>query len=593
MHGGTRSAARRPTPVAADGAAPRRPTLWVLAIGVSRYREAGLSLRFAAADARAVAAAFARQRDGPLYREVKTAVLVDDEVTRGAILRALDEFLGSAAPIDVGVIYLAGHGVHDETLGAYYFLPAAASEAKPQIEGLDMDEFNRQLRMLHRNLRRLVVIVDTCHAGGMAGGAQDARLGQDLAARLPPADGLYVLAAAKAGEQSREMAGHGAFTQALLDGVQGAAADGDGLVRVLGLASYAARAVPQLTGQQQTPYLAIVGADLALAAHPERFAAVTPPPVPTPMVVAAPAARRQRIAIMHFENLRPDPQHDWMQQALGEQLATTFHQLPQFDVYDERMVRFLARGAADPIEASQRADIATLVSGTYWVHNNAISITAHVKRTNPLQALAAAQIDGPLEQFSALSNQIVIDLLEQLHIELSRAELARLQQHRTTDLAARKLLFDAERPVTEPDVPSPTPATRAPEVSLGERLMGLLLPAMSHAADGAALEADLHAVLEGYRQAFEREDVDALARYYTQFTPAQGASLRRYFDNADDLRVEFTDLQIALIGDQAAVSFSRVDHFVDHTSGESQQLVARVTKLFAKGAMGWQIVPER
>ena len=574
-----------------------RPTLWVLAIGVSRYGEPSLNLRFAAADARAVANVLARQRAGPLYYEVNTAVLVDAEVTRTSILRMLDEFLGRAAPIDVGVIYLAGHGAHDEALDNYYFLPAAALAEKPHIEGLDMGDFNRQLRLLHRNLRQLVVILDTCHAGAVAAGTRAARLGEDLAERLPPAEGLYVLAAAKSGEQSREIAalGHGAFTQALLDGLQGAAADADGLVRVLGLASYTARVVPQLTEKGQTPYLSIVGEDLALAADPQRFAQITPPPLPTPLALAAPVAQRERIAIMHFENLRPDPQHDWMQQALGEQFVTTLHQVPRFDVYDERMVRFLARGAADPIEASRRADMAILVNGTYWVHNNAISITAHVKSTNPLRSIASAEIDGPLEQFSELTGQVVVTLLRQMQVELAPGETEQLLRRHTTDLAARKLLFDAERPAAEAGGPHPTPAMgEGPDASLGLWLLvRLSVAATSHAADNAGPEADLSATLEGYRQAFEREDPEALAHYYAEFSPAQRAALQRYFDNADDLRIEFGDIQIAMIGDQAAVSFNREDHFVDHKSGESQQVVVRVTKLFVKRAAVWQIVPEQ
>jgi ketosteroid isomerase-like protein len=118
------------------------------------------------------------------------------------------------------------------------------------------------------------------------------------------------------------------------------------------------------------------------------------------------------------------------------------------------------------------------------------------------------------------------------------------------------------------------------------------LAAVSYAAEGRDPEAELRATLEGYRRAFEREDVDELARYYAEFTDEQRAALRRYFRNAGDLRVQFDDIRIAIIGDQAAISFSREDHFVDRRSGDRQQVVVRVTKLFAKGAAGWQIVPE-
>ena len=571
-----------------------RPTLWVLSIGVSRYRDPALALRFAAADARAVADELAAQNNGPLYRAVETETLLDDAVTRGSILRALDEFLGRAAPIDVGVIYMAGHGARDAARNNYYFLPAPAAAEKPQIEGLEMDDFNRQLRLLHRNLRRLVVILDTCHAGAAADARPAIRLGEDLAARLAPAEGLYILAAAKSGEDSRELAtaGHGAFTKAILDGLEGMAADADGLIRILGLASYAARAVPQLAGPGQTPYLSIVGEDLPLAAQPARFAQVTPPPLPSP-APAVPARPRERIAVMNFENLRPDPRHDWMQQVLSEQFASTLHEVASFDVYDERMVRFLARGTTDPLEASQRADMAELVDGTYWVDNGHISITAHVKSTNPVQSIAAARIEGPLDQFSDLSNRVVIQLLQQLHLDLSAAELERLARGATSNLAARKLLFDAERGSGQPDAPPDPDAGFEPHAWLGDTPFGRLAFATTgFAADVPDAEAQLRATLDSYRQAFERQDIEALARHYVEFTPQQRAALARYFANADGLRVEFSDVRIAMIGDRAAVSFNREDHFVDRSTGESQQVVARVTKLFAKGPLGWRILPE-
>ena len=579
----------RPAIQTMNGSNLGRPTLWVLAIGVSRYADPSLALRFAAADATAVTEALSHQQDGPLYREVRTQLLLDDAVTRASILRGLNNFMGTAAPVDIGVLYMAGHGVRDRSAGRYYFLPAAASVETPRIEGLDMDDFNHELRLLHRNLRRLVVILDTCHAGAAVPGSET-RFGEDLAARLPPDEGLYVLAGAKSGEWSHESStiGHGVFTKALLDGLQGGAADGDGLIRVLSLASYVSRLVPQLTNKTQTPYLSIIGEDLPFAAQPDKFAQVTPPPLPTPAPVAAPAPRRERIAIMNFENLRPDPQNDWMQQALGEQFATALHQVQGFDVYDERMVRFLAHGATDAIEASQRADMTKLVNGAYWVQNDRISITAHVKNTSPLRPLASVEVEGPVAQLTELSGRMVVRLLEQLQIELTRAELERLVRQSASDLAARKRLFDAERP------PEAAPSASEPHAGVEPFVLGRFeLARTSYAAENPNPDTELRVTLEGYRTAFERADIEALARYYAEFSPAQRAALRRYFDNADNLRVDFSDVQIAIIGDRAAVSFNREDHFIDHQTGEAQQVVVRVTKLFAKKAAGWQIVPEQ
>src|SRR6185503_936113 len=93
-------------PEAATLAAPRAATapaaatsvLWLLSIGVSRYRQPDFNLQFAGADAQAIATVLQRQGDGPLYREAKTLVLTDEEVTRESILDSLERFLGQAGP---------------------------------------------------------------------------------------------------------------------------------------------------------------------------------------------------------------------------------------------------------------------------------------------------------------------------------------------------------------------------------------------------------------------------------------------------------------------------------------------------------------
>jgi ketosteroid isomerase-like protein len=188
-------------------------------------------------------------------------------------------------------------------------------------------------------------------------------------------------------------------------------------------------------------------------------------------------------------------------------------------------------------------------------------------------------------QLSELSARVAVRLLDQLPNPLTPDEVDRMMQSSASDLAARKLLFDAERPGA---ASQPTPAAKRPAAITG----WLHFARPSYGAEISNPEIELREALEGYRQAFEAEDINGLARYYAQFTAVQRAALQRYFDNAERLRVEFSDVQIAMIGDRAAVSFNRQDHFVDHQSGESQQVVVRVTKLFARGAEGWQIVPE-
>src|SRR5262249_11202108 len=153
-----------------------------------------------------------------------------------------------------------------------------ASPANLRTVGLRMSDFDEMVRMVRRNVRGVVVMLDTCHAGALRLSTPAPLSADDGAARLSAGEGFFLLAATKPGEDSNERPelGHGAFTYALLEGLAGAAdTDGDGVLSVSDLFSYVAREVPHLTGGLQHPYHKVEGTDLLLAAV--RSGVVVPP----------------------------------------------------------------------------------------------------------------------------------------------------------------------------------------------------------------------------------------------------------------------------------------------------------------------------
>lgn len=577
-----------------------RPHLWVLSIGVSAYTDPRLHLRYAAADAADFAEVLKRQEHGPLYDEVHTSVLTDAAVTRESLLEAFDAFLGAATPVDVAVIFLAGHGVRTEQPTAHYFLTAAAAPAAPHIAGVDMEELRRQILRLHRNIPRMVVILDTCYAGAVAGTPSDSiDVGADLSSQLAAVDGLYILTAASRGQRSYELAAqrHGAFTFGLLDGLNGAASSRDGLITVYRLATHATGVVEQLTQSQQRPSISIVGEDFALAADPARFAQVTPPPVAVQTPSIETVARREKIAIGAFEYFGPDASYQWMHRALSQDVLTAFSELRQLDVYDEKMLRLMARDAPDVMDAAQRTDVNLVVQGAYWVQNQQLSISAQVQSVRPVRLVASARTQGPVDAFSQLTGQLMLALLDQLPVAVPGPLKRQLRNPGATSLTARRLLAEGEGedvPATSPpDARPPTlipPEARlTPLDRLGNAVAWMLqvLVQPSFAQDNLDPEGELRATLEGYRQALESEDIEALRSYYEDFTPGQATALSTYFENASALQVELTDVRIAISGNDAAVSFTRRDRFTDRTDGEPQDVRIRVTKRFERRAGRW------
>lgn len=236
-------------------------TLWVLAIGVSKYEDPRINLRYADQDAESIAQIF-KSQEGVLFNEVSTRVLVNEEATREAILNSMSRFLGQAVKDDVVLIFMSGHGWKDN-IGSYYFLPHNATWENLISNGLPMSQFELALKSLHQNVEKLILLLDTCHAGAASESSRGA-IGTDLLEALGQARGLYKLSASTASEASWEDAkwGHGAFTYSLLDGLDGAAASSDGVVWLGNLFSHVGKTVPRLTEGKQHPHFDLQGTDL-------------------------------------------------------------------------------------------------------------------------------------------------------------------------------------------------------------------------------------------------------------------------------------------------------------------------------------------
>jgi hypothetical protein len=230
-----------------------KPTLYVLAVGVSRYQNPSLTLDFPAKDAQDLTAALRRQH-GTLYREVAVRLLTDAEAHREAILDALEWLQRQTTSKDVAAIFVAGHGVNDPN-GNYYFLPANIDPERLKSTGVAFTEFKNTVAAL---AGKVLFFLDTCHAGNVM--REQRRAVLDIAGvinELASAEnGAVVFAASTGNQYSLENAawGNGAFTKALVEGLQGQADyRRSGRITVNMLDLYLSERVKELTQGRQTP----------------------------------------------------------------------------------------------------------------------------------------------------------------------------------------------------------------------------------------------------------------------------------------------------------------------------------------------------
>ncbi|HVN83992.1 MAG TPA: caspase family protein [Candidatus Binatia bacterium] len=586
----------------------RHAVLWLLAIGVSHYRQPSLQLQFAASDARAIAAVLEQQRGGTLFRDVQTRVLTDEEVTRESILDSMSRFMGQAGPDDVAAIFLAGHGVQERSTGSYYFLPSAATESNLVTAGLRMSDFDEMLRVVRRNVRGVMVMLDTCHAGALQIGDTPLARSQELASSLSAGDGFFLLAATRPGEVSEEnpSLGHGVFTRALLDGLDGAAdSDRDGFVSAAELFSYVARAVPRLTGQQQHPYHKMEGTDLLLAAVRPGGASPAPAgglepvlePEWTTPAVPAHALDVNAIAVLEFRNLQGDPQREWMGNALRAAFNTELSKVTALHVYAPEVVdRKVAGSGAGYLDAARQMGIGKLITGSFQVVGDGIRIDAQILDTASGTHESSDSVQGSLGEFFDLEKRLVLSMLHRLRVRLSPSEGQAIEQDTNTDVDAYRLLLQSEgllgaTPAPSVGTPPPHGDDRRSQLGSWESIAALgASPAYAQEPPGG-LEGDVQEFLDRYRRALEDKDLTALSTLYVVFPPAQRDIVRAYLDNAERLTVAISAVSIQRQGSEVIVSFKRSDGFVDHKTGRSVRLEVRLTKILVREQGTWRIAP--
>jgi WD40 repeat protein len=249
-----------------------KPDLYILAAGVSEYRDANLKLGFPADDAKAVSAAFS-DTGAPIYGKVIARVLTDRDATRKSIMDAMRDIASTAGKTDTVMIFIAGHG--DTEGGAYYFLPHDADLARLKESALSVEDLGAFIRSLAAN--KVVLLLDTCKSGAATDAIHRLAASRGLEetkiiARIAKEHGIAVFSAASVSQDAFEIKAlrHGIFTYCLLEALGGKSGEieEDGVITIARLLARVNRMTRETAqkhlGTEQSPVLYIFGEDFAI-----------------------------------------------------------------------------------------------------------------------------------------------------------------------------------------------------------------------------------------------------------------------------------------------------------------------------------------
>lgn len=210
-----------------------------LIVGINTY-DSGNNLRSCAADAAAMRDVLERHSDGE--KNFDCVALLDtlqdgSPITRPGLrasLTELFEFDGDA------LLYFSGHGFLSPTGGLL-----CTTDGTTGDWGIRMQEVVEMAQRSHAC--QILLILDCCHSGDIAnlvamGGGQNPL--------VTLRENVTVIAASRATQGAVEAGGHGVFTAALLDALEGGAANHMGFVTASALYEYVSR---RFTAWDQRP----------------------------------------------------------------------------------------------------------------------------------------------------------------------------------------------------------------------------------------------------------------------------------------------------------------------------------------------------
>ncbi len=249
--------------------------LHLLVIGVNTYRNPKYNLNYAVPDATAVRD-LVQKNAGAIFTKINVTTLFNEKATRPAILEAFAAIAQKSGPRDVFVFYYAGHGVMSSDAKPEFFL---APHELTQLYG-DDDQLRAKAvssaELLAASAKisaqKQLFLLDACQSAGalqtvaMRGAAEEKAVAQ-----LARASGTHWITASGSEQFATEFEklGHGTFTYALLEALNGKADNGDDRITVNELKAYLESAVPELTrlhkGTPQYPASYGFGQDFPLS----------------------------------------------------------------------------------------------------------------------------------------------------------------------------------------------------------------------------------------------------------------------------------------------------------------------------------------
>lgn len=240
------------------GATEEKPTLYLITIGINKYKNPKYNLNYAEADANGVENSIKKSSSG-IFKAIVPYNIRNEKAIKSNILAALDDVKKKSLEQDMLLVYYAGHGVMAGESAAdkeFYVVPTDVTQLYGKEEMLkakaiaasSLKDYAESI-----NAQKQVFILDACQSAGALEAVTERGAAEEKAiAQLARSTGTFWITSTGSNQFASEFEklGHGIFTYALIEGINGKAdTNNDKKLTVRELSTYIENKVPELSEQ--------------------------------------------------------------------------------------------------------------------------------------------------------------------------------------------------------------------------------------------------------------------------------------------------------------------------------------------------------
>ena len=191
------------------------------------------------------------------YKKEHVKLLTEEKAHKQNVLEGLEWLSETTTENDTAIVYFSGHGIESPN---YHLMPHGYNLGDISNTAISGEDFTNCLKKI--SARKLLVLLDCCHAGGQAEAKNFVKSPLPLNAinELSKSSGRVVLASSRKDELSwiEKDKSYSFFTKALLEALAGyGASEQDSYARILDIAMWVSRKVPDRTEDKQHPIIKV------------------------------------------------------------------------------------------------------------------------------------------------------------------------------------------------------------------------------------------------------------------------------------------------------------------------------------------------